>query len=223
MPHHPGQRGQAREQRAPSPRALHGQDVRGRQSQDGRQDGGAHEHRAPAEGLPGQSAQHPGRHDAGEQARDDGRDVAGPPVRGGALGDQRHQELRYDGRRRGDQDRRRERAGPGRRGTGDQGGRRHQRQDADQTAPVHAVPERGEEQQPGGVPELRDGGQPGHRRGGGAEVVGDEGEQRCRQVDVGGRDGGAHRDQGEEETGDAGGGSLRCAAGRALRRGPGGG
>ncbi|CAM5727437.1 hypothetical protein STENM223S_03945 [Streptomyces tendae] len=220
--HHARYRDEPGEQRAPPLPPLHGQDVRRRQPQYGGQDGGAHEHRAPAEGLPGEAAEHPGRDDAGEQARDDGGDVPGPAVGGGTLGDQRDEQLRYDGRGRGDQHGPRKRAGPGRPGGGEQGGRGDQREDGDQAAPVHAVTERGEEEQAGRVAQLGDRGEPGDRRRGRAHVVGDEGQQRRREVDVGGRDRGAQGDQGEEEPGGGRGGSgpARAAAGRGSCCGP---
>ncbi len=95
--------------------------------------------------------------------------MAGAAVGGGAFGDERDEELRDDGRGGGDEDRCRERRGPGRRGSHGQGRRRGQRQAGDQRTSAHPVAERGEEEQAGGVTELRDRGDPGDGRGFGAE------------------------------------------------------
>ncbi len=212
------QLGQTREQPALPCPPLRRQGHGGGQAQRQGQYGGPGEHPAPAEDLPGQAADDAGGHDAGEQSGDDGRDMPGAPVRGGALGDQRDQQLRYDGRGGGEEHGGGERGGARGRGGGDQRHRGGHGQAGDERAAVDAVAERGEEEQAGRVAELGDGRDPGHRRGDRAEVVGDQGEQRGREVDVGGGDGRTDGDEQEEQTaGCSGGPGL---AGRGGRRGP---
>lgn len=196
----PGRAARPAEERAGAAALLGREDVRGGEAEDEREGGRADEDDPPAVGLADQAADDARGHDAGEQARYDGRDMAGAVVGGGAFGDQRDEELRDDGRGGGDEHGDREGGGPGGRGTGEQGRRGGHGEGGDQGTPVHAVAERGEEEQAGGVAELRDRGDPGHRRRGRAEVVGDEGEQRAREIDVGGRHRGADGDEDEEET-----------------------